>query len=247
MSDKDLVSRVNPSVKVFLHLLAMVYLIATDDLCTTLGLLMIPVFLVLFVVRVPLKTFLWRISPFLLMFLSTVWVFTAYGKGETVYAEWGWYRITEEGLMHGLTVGCRMLAFVSYGYLFTATTEITAFVLSLMQQCKVPPKFAYAMLAGFRFLPMFRDEYEQIKAAHRVRGVARVPGVRGRVQAMMRYTVPLLAQGIRKADRVAVALEARGFDGSRERTFYRQLTIGKSDGLYAALLIVLNTVVFWLL
>lgn len=243
---KSLVTRVNPSVKLILHLFCMFFLIFARDWKTTLYLALIPIAITLLVARISLKKFLIRTSPFLISFLATTWMFAAYGKGQTVWWEWGWIRITAEGLDTGLEVGFRMLGFVAYGFLFASTTDVTNLMLSLMQQCKVPPKIGYAMLAGFRFLPMFKEEYDQIKAAHRVRGVGRMPGVRGKVQAFLRYTIPLLAQGIRKAERVAVALEARGFDGSAERTFYRQMTIGRADAVYLVMLIGLNVGLLWL-
>ncbi|WP_087456973.1 energy-coupling factor transporter transmembrane component T family protein [Tumebacillus avium] len=241
------VGGVNPSVKLFLHLLCMILLVFSRDPWTTLVLLAVPVIITLTLAKIPLKTFIVRVSPFLVLFLSTTWVLAAYGKGETVWWEWAWIRITAEGLQNGLNIGLRMMAFVCYGFLFTATTDVTKLVMSLMQQCKVSPKFAYALLAGFRFLPLFKEEYAQIKAAHRVRGVARVPGLRGKIQGVMRYTIPLLAQGIRKAERVAVALEARGFDGTLNRTFYHQMTVGRRDALYLALLVVTNLAVLLLL
>ena len=240
-----LVARVNPSVKLFLHLICMFFLIFAGSWQTTLYLMLIPMAVILLVERISVKTFLLGTWPFVFSFLATTWMFAAYGKGVTVWWEWGWIRITAEGLDTGLMIGLRMMGFVAYGFLFAATTDITHLMLSLMQQCKVPPKIGYAMLAGFRFLPMFKEEYEQIKAAHRVRGVGRLPGVRGKVQALLRYTIPLLAQGIRKAERVAVALEARGFDGSADRTYYRVMTIGRADAAYLALLLALNIGVLW--
>jgi energy-coupling factor transport system permease protein len=240
------VGRVNPSVKLLLHLFCMILLVFSRDPVQTLYLLLIPVLITLTLAKVPPMTFLKRISPFFILFLSTTWALAAYGKGETVWWEWAWIRITEEGLQNGLNIGLRMMAFVCYGFLFTVTTDMTQLILSLMQQCKLPPKFAYALLAGFRFLPLFKEEYAQIKAAHRVRGVSRMPGLRGKVQGFLRYTIPLLAQGIRKAERVAVALEARGFDGSQNRTFYHQIRVGRNDALYLALLLAANLAVLML-
>lgn len=241
---ESVVSRVNPSVKLFLHLLCMILLLFAPDPLTTLYLTLIPMLAIVTLAKVPVMKFLLRFSPFLVLFLSTTWLFAAYGKGGTVIWQWGWWHVTREGLTNGLMIGIRMMGYVSYGMLFTFTTDVTKLIFSLMQQCKLPPKFAYALLAGFRFLPMFKEELEQIKVAHRVRGVARVPGVRGKVQAFLRYTVPLLAQAIRKAERVAVALEARGFDGSWNRTFYHEMRLGWADALYLLLLLALQVVVF---
>jgi len=242
------VARVNPSFKMLLHLLFMTLIVFAKEPSVTFAFMLIPFVLALLVARLPLRTFALRLLPFLLVFATTVFSFAAYSKGTNVLGEWGWFRFTEEGVLNGLNLGFRMLGFVAYGLLFALTTDLTLFALSLMQQLRVPPKFAYALLAGFRFLPMFRDEYEQIKAAHRVRGVGRLPGVRGKLQALIRYTIPLLAQAIRKSERVAVALEARGFDGTMNRTFYRQLKLGAADAVYLLLLVLLHGAVLgWVL
>ncbi|KEO82834.1 energy-coupling factor transporter transmembrane component T family protein [Tumebacillus flagellatus] len=244
-SAKSLVARVNPSVKLLLHLLCMLVFIFVHDPKTACALMAIPMLLSVTAARIPVWTFVKRLSPFLILFLSTTWILAAYGKGETVWWHGGIITITEEGLVKGLNIGLRMLGFVAYGALFAMTTDVTLLALSFMQQLKLPPKIGYALLAGFRFLPMFREEYEQIKSAHRVRGVARVPGLRGKLQAFTRYTIPLLAQGIRKAERVAIALEARGFDGSRNRTYYRELKPGIYDAAYFVLLLAMHTVVWY--
>lgn len=246
-SAQSLVAQVNPSVKLGLHLLCMLVFIFIHDPLAAFFLMLIPMLLSVTVGRISWWTFLKRMAPFLILFLTTTWVLAAYGKGETVLWHAGWITITEEGITKGLNIGLRMLGFVAYGALFAMTTDVTSLALSFMQQLKLPPKFGYALLAGFRFLPMFKEEYEQIKAAHRVRGVARVPGLRGKMQTFTRYTIPLLAQGIRKAERVAVALEARGFDGTPNRTYYRELRVGASDGLYLALLLLLHGIVYFIL
>ena len=134
LETESLVTRVNPSVKLILHLACMFFLVFAGDWQTTLCLALIPIAITLFIARISLKKFLIRTSPFLISFLATTWMFAAYGKGQTVWWEWGWIRITAEGLDTGLEVGLRMLGFVAYGFLFASTTDITGLMLSLMQQ-----------------------------------------------------------------------------------------------------------------
>ena len=110
---------------------------------------------------------------------------------------------------HGLTIVLRMLAFVTYGLLFTSTTDLTLFIMSLIHQCKLSPKWAYGLLAGFRFIPLFQSELNQMKTAHKVRGYKQ----KNSWKAFMRYSLPLFTQGIRKSERIAIAMEARGFTG----------------------------------
>lgn len=94
----------------------------------------------------------------------------AFGKGEETIWEWAWFRVTEESVGNGLTIVPRMLGFVTYGLLFTSTTDLTQFIMSLIHQCRLSPKWAYGLLAGFRFVPLFQSELSQMKAAHKIRG-----------------------------------------------------------------------------
>lgn len=237
MAHSGFLTRVNPTAKLLFHLAAMLLLVVVSDPLTSFLCMLIPAGLAFLFVRVPLKKLLWLTSPFFLLFLLSVWGLFAFGDGETVWWTWGWFHFTKEGLYNGLTIGFRTLGYLFYGVIFVLTTDVTDFVFSLMQQLRLKPKLAYALLAGVRFLPQFWSEFEQIRAARRVRGVRRSRGVAGKIGALMRYTIPLLAQAIRKADRVAVALEARGFDGTWNRTFQRRMSLGIVDIVYGTLLI----------
>ena len=101
----------------------------------------------------------------------------------------------------------------------------------------MPPKFAYGLLAGYRFLPLLHDELKIIRHAHRVRGVNREKGIRGKLTSMMRYVIPLLASAIRKAERAAIAMESKGFTGSRDRTYYHKLYVRWQDWLFLVMII----------
>lgn len=242
MIEKNFLHRLNPSWKLASHFAFMLLLVIIRDPYTTFFMMLIPATLVYTLVPLPLKRLLLYTAPFFVMFVLSTWSIAAFGRGETVWLAWGWFHFTEEGFFNGLTIGFRMLAYLYYGLLFLLTTDITSFVLSLMQQCRLKPKWAYALLAGVRFVPLFKNEYEQIRAAHRVRGIHREKGMKARIRAALRYTIPLLSQGIRKAERVAIALEARGFDGSWNRTFYRTVPSGKRDVYYFILLLFLHLV-----
>lgn len=232
MKDRGILSRLNPALKLATHLFFMLLITIISDPFTSFLLMLIPLFIVFTLIQLPKRRLFAYSASFILLFFLSTWSLAAFGQGETVWFQWAWFHFTKEGLMNGLTIGFRMLGFLFYGLIFFLTTEPAAFVLSLMQQFRLRPKWAYALLAGVRFLPLFRDELDKIRSAHRVRGVHRATGIRDRLRTAFRFTVPLLAQGIRKAERVAIALEARGFDGSWNRTFYRTIPWGRRDILY---------------
>ncbi|MGH2360624.1 MAG: energy-coupling factor transporter transmembrane component T, partial [bacterium] len=127
--------------------------------------------------------------------------------------------------------------------MFITTTEPSRFILSLILHLRVPYRFGYAMLAVYRFLPMLASESLLIRGALRIRGVGEGQGVAGWSQRMLRYTVPLLAAAIRRAERLAIAMEARGLAPGIQRTYYRRPALGTRDFVAAAALIGVNALV----
>lgn len=111
-----------------------------------------------------------KACPLSALFYSRVLDDGGLWQGDHTVWKWAWFHMTEESLRNGLTIALRMLGFVTFGLLFTSTTDLTAFMMSLIHQCKMSPKWAYGMLAGFRFIPLFQSELKQMKAAHKIRG-----------------------------------------------------------------------------
>lgn len=139
----------------------------------------------------------------------------------------------------GISIAFRILCFSALSMMFLFTTDPILFMLSLIQQCKLPPKLAYGVIAGFRFLPLLKDEILIIRQAHRIRGAASDSGLKGKLSAVRRFTIPLLAGAIRKAERTAIAMESKGFTGSRNRTFYRTITVRRADWCFFLLVLLL--------
>ena len=143
----------------------------------------------------------------------------------------GW-QIPMEDVWTALSLAFRALAFATLSLLFIFTTNMVHFILSLIQQLKLPPKLAYGILAGYRFLPMLKNEFTQVRAAHRIRGVNRPKSWKEKIIQYQRFAIPLLAGAIRKAERTAVAMESKGFTGAKTRTFYRPMVIQRKDWLF---------------
>ncbi|GAE45486.1 energy-coupling factor transporter transmembrane component T [Mesobacillus boroniphilus] len=84
---------------------------------------------------------------------------------------------------------------------------------------------------------MIKNEFEIIRNAHQIRGAGRTITLRDKLKQIKRYAIPLLASGIRKAERTAVAMESKGFTGDRNREFYNVIPVSKKDWLLFCLLI----------
>ncbi|GAC90271.1 cobalt ABC transporter permease CbiQ [Anoxybacillus flavithermus NBRC 109594] len=167
--------------------------------------------------------------PFLFIFISTSSSMILFGKGETTWFRWGLIHITEESFYRGVHLGFRTLLFAIFGLMFALTTKPVLLFYSLMQQAKVKPKYAYSFLAAIRLLPIMLEEFQTVHQALKVRRAAKAKGFRGKLELVKRYAIPLLSQSIRRAQRIAVAMEAKGFTNERTRTFYYEVTMGKYD------------------
>jgi energy-coupling factor transport system permease protein len=238
-ANDSFLATLNPAGKLLSHLIVMFLLMAVSNPKVTFLIWLLAVFIGIFLGGWSITYLLKRLLPYVGFFILVFWMMAAFGEGEETIWKWAWFHLTLESMDHGLTIALRMLAFVTYGLLFTSTTDITLFIMSLIHQCRLSPKWAYGLLAGFRFIPLFQSELNQMKTAHKVRGYKQ----KNSWKAFMRYTLPLFTQGIRKSERMAIAMEARGFTGTRERTYYQTPKIVAKDGVYFLCLLIVVWVI----
>ncbi|MED4344638.1 energy-coupling factor transporter transmembrane component T family protein [Heyndrickxia coagulans] len=242
-SNDSFLASLNPSIKLLAHMLIMFMLMAITNPKVTFLIWLLAVCIGIFLGGWRWTYLCKRLLPYLGFFVLVFWMMAAFGEGEETIWKWAWFHFTMEGINHGLIIALRMLGFVTYGLLFTSTTYLTLFVMSLIHQCRLSPKWAYGLLAGFRFIPLFQSEFNQMKIAHKVRGYK----AKNIWKAFMRYSLPLFTQGIRKSERISAAMEARGFTGARDRTYYQTTkTAGKDWAYLLSLLIIVTGIIIFL-
>jgi energy-coupling factor transport system permease protein len=138
-------------------------------------------------------------------------------------------RATLPGLLFGLAIGLRGLAIGALSVTFVLTTDPTDLAVGLIRRARVPFRLVYPMLAAYRFLPFFREELEQIDLARRIRGQLIGGGPLAAAGRRLGEVVPLIASAVRRAARIAVAMDARGFAAARERTYLRESRLTAQD------------------
>lgn len=212
--------RINPSLKLIGLLVIYLLLLFGMELRELVVFSLFPVYLYVTSTGHSWKRIGLFAIPFALIFVSSSTTMILFGQGDTLWWGWGLIRMTEEGFFRGLHIGLRALIFAILGLVFVLTTHRTSLFYSLMQQCRLSPKYAYSFMAAFRLLPMMWEELGIIRQAHEVRGMPRGRGIRGMLDEVKRYSVPLLAQSIRRAARIAVAMEAKRFDATMRRTYF---------------------------
>jgi energy-coupling factor transporter transmembrane protein EcfT len=153
--------------------------------------------------------------------------------GAATFVQLGSFRVTQAALSAGIGLGLRVAAIGAVGAVFALTTDSTRLVDSLVQQGHVPERFAYGALAAYGAVPRFGEDLATLRQARRIRGL--------RGSWHPRLLVSLLVLAIRHGDRLAIAMDARGF-GSGPRCRYREVRWGWLDlavGVGAVLTLVL--------
>jgi energy-coupling factor transport system permease protein len=168
--------------------------------------------------------------PFVLLFVFTVLV---------------WW--LARGLEVGLSSAMRLGVFFMMGLLLLATTRVEEIAYGL-GRLRVPYKAGFTLTLAFRLVPLFFDAAGTILDAQRCRGLRLGEGWPWtRLRRFVPVLVPVFVGALRRGDRMAMALELRGFNSGRPRTTYLRARMGAPDVLALAVVIAIATTYlrFW--
>jgi len=137
------------------------------------------------------------------------------------------------GIGGGIAIGLRLVAIGLVGLLTLATTDPTDLADALIEHLHAPPRFAIGTLAALRLVPIFAREWETIGLARRARGIDE-SSIVDRARGVAERTLVLLVGAIRRATRLATAMDARGFDSGLPRTRARPRPLRSGDWAWIA-------------
>ena len=201
--------------------------------------------------RIPLGQALRSIAPLSFIIVFTVLFNLFFVQGGDTYADWGWIKLTSQGVSTAAFIAVRLTVLLLTGSLLTMTTttlDITeAFerLLSPLARVGVPAhEFALIMGIALRFLPQFMDEFRSIRAAQLARGakLATSP-TRSGLNGLTSLIVPLFTSAFRHADTLSGAMEARCYHGAHGRTRLHPLSFTSRDAMAAGIIAALFIVV----
>jgi energy-coupling factor transport system permease protein len=158
----------------------------------------------------------------------TLVLFAAERTGATVVAL-GPFAVTTGVLWLSLGMALRIIAIALPGVLVFATTDPTDLADALVQNARVPARFALGALAAFRLVPLLGDEWQLLSMARRARGLDAGRNPVARLRLFGSTAFALLVGAIRRGTRLAVAMDARGFDSGVPRTAARRVRFGAAD------------------
>ena len=157
-------------------------------------------------------------------------LFSATRTGTTLF-HFGPFWVTTSVLLTSLAYGLRLLALALPAVLVYATTDPTDLADSLVQHVKAPPRFAIGALAAFRLSGALTEEWRLIAMARRARGIDSGRNPVRWVALFFGTAFGLLVSAIRRGTRLALAMDARGFDAGVPRSVARPQPFGRPDWL----------------
>ena len=204
--------------------------------------------------EVPLSFFIKGLrSMFFLIAFTTLFQLFFISGGHVLF-EMGFIKITSYGIEQAGIIFCRVVLIIFFSTLLTLTTmplSLATAVESLLgplKRFKVPVHEIGLMLSmSLRFVPTLMDDTIRIMNAQKARGVDFGEGnVIQKVKAMIPILIPLFATSLKRADSLATAMEARGYQGGNGRSQYRQLNWMNKDSVALLLICVLGGILFLL-
>ncbi len=194
--------------------------------------------------RLPLLMVLRSLKPIWIIVVLTLGIHMFTSPGEHVIFTWKFLSVTEEGLNLGIQMSIRLILLLLFSSVLTFTTSpivLTDGIESLLRPFKrigVPAhELAMMMTIALRFIPTLLEETDRIMKAQTARGADFSSGnLLQRMKNMLPLLVPLFISAFRRADELAVAMEARCYRGGEGRTRMHELAYAARD--YAALFLV---------
>lgn len=226
----SLLHKLDPRVKLLSLLILIVALFLVK---TFLGFLLFAAFMLIIFAssRLPWRYFLRGLRPILYIVLFTLILHFLFTEGGQVYWRWGPITIEEAGVYLGAFMTLRLVLLVITTLLVTLTTSPIAFadgiefLLRPFRRLGIPGhEIAMMMTIALRFIPTLIEESDKIRKAQMARGADFETGnILRRARNLVPLLVPLFVSAFRRADELAVAMEARCYRGGENRTKLREL------------------------
>ncbi|MCR5595814.1 MAG: energy-coupling factor transporter transmembrane protein EcfT [Lachnospiraceae bacterium] len=240
--EESVIHRLDPRVKLVATLVYIVAIFVVDSIA---GYALVALFLAACIMlsKVPVKYIVKGLKPVMIILLLTVVFNMLLTPGETLF-KFGIINISKEGLKAGSTMALRLILLITGSSLMTLTTTPNNLtdgmekLLNPLKYIKVPVhEIAMMMSIALRFIPILLEETDIIMKAQMARGADFESGnIFKRAKAMVPLLVPLFVSAFRRANDLAMAMEARCYRGGDGRTKMKPLKYLRRDYIAYAII-----------
>lgn len=243
----SILHKIDPRVKLIGTITFIISLFIFDNY---IGYIVAAIFLfgVIKISKVPLKFIFRGLKAVIALLLFTV-TFNLFAPGTELFRI-GFLKVTIEGVKLAVLMGIRLTFLIIGSSLMTFTTTPNHLtdglekVMGPLRKIKVPVhEISMMMSIALRFIPILMEETDKIMKAQMARGADfESGGLLKRAKNLVPLLVPLFVSAFRRANDLAMAMEARCYRGGEGRTKMKPLKYSLKDMLaYIILLLYLTT------
>lgn len=166
---------------------------------------------------------------FIMVILTTTlsWMIF-YRRGTALFTIWPFY-FSRASIAFGFGRGLKLAELLATSVIFLSTTKVEEFTVGLAR-LGVPYRVGFAITLAFRLVPLFIDSALTVVQAQSLRGHDFSQG--GPIERLRRYLpvmIPVFMGALRKANNMAMALEARGFGRNPSPTSFVEYPVRARD------------------
>ncbi len=189
--------------------------------------------------RIPAADAARAVAPLMVLVLATAVLNLFFVQGGTVYFQWGFVQVSQQGVASAAFLSCRLVLLVLAACLLTMTTatfditDASERLLDPLRRMGVPVhEMAMMMGIALRFLPQFARELQALYRAQASRCAALSANpFRGGLATMRSLAVPLFANALRHGGTLSAAMDARCYHGGDGRTRLRPFALHRRDAV----------------
>ncbi|NBG88982.1 energy-coupling factor transporter transmembrane component T family protein [Isachenkonia alkalipeptolytica] len=229
------IHKMDPRIKIIITFLYIISLFVVNNFA---GYIFVVAFLLgaIIISKVPVMYIVKGLKPLMILIGITFMINIFMTTGEVVL-RLGPFTVTEEGLYQAFFMALRLIFLVMGTSLLTLTTSPIALtdgiehILNPFKRIGVPAhELAMMMTIALRFIPTLLEETDKIMKAQIARGADFESGnLISRAKGLVPLLVPLFISSFRRADELAMAMEARCYRGGENRTRMKELKTQGSD------------------
>lgn len=187
--------------------------------------------------KVPVKMMMGGLKSIIAIVIFTVVLNMLFVRTGKEILSLGFVHITSDGIIMSVKLCIRLVMIILGSSVLTFVTSpisLTEGIEALLKPFKkvgVPAhEIAMMMSIALRFIPTLVDELDKIKKAQMARGADfDTGGLIAKAKSMIPLLVPLFVSAFRRADELAMAMEARCYRGDVNRTKMKRLEYGRND------------------
>ncbi|NMB25518.1 MAG: energy-coupling factor transporter transmembrane protein EcfT [Firmicutes bacterium] len=233
----SILHQLDPRTKILVTLLLVIGLFFIDSFWGY-GAVAVYIGLAILLSGIPPRFLFRGLRPVLAIIILTFVLNSFMTEGEPIW-QWGFLVLTKDGLVRGGMLAVRLILLIVGTSILTLTTSpiaLTDGLESLLNPGKkmgIPAhELAMMMTIALRFIPTLLEEAEKIMKAQMARGADFESGnLIQRAKSLLPLLVPLFVSAFRRADELAVAMEARCYRGGEGRTKLNLLVFRAVDYL----------------